>query len=121
MNDTVQILYVDDEPINLMLFKVNFQDSFTIHTTDSGESGLQILRLHPEIKAVISDMKMPGMNGVEFISTAKAEFPDLSCFILTGFDFSQEITEAMNRNLIIKTFSKPYDKGIIENAIWEHV
>lgn len=121
MNKPLHILYVDDEPINLMLFKVNFQDSFVVHTTDSGENGLNILRDNPNIAALISDMKMPNMNGVEFIRKAKSELPSLPCFILTGFDFSDEITTAMKEKLVIKSFSKPYDKSEIENHILSNI
>ena len=121
MKKPLHILYVDDEPINLMLFKVNFQDSFVVHTTDSGENGLNILRDNPNIAALISDMKMPNMNGVEFIRKAKSELPSLPCFILTGFDFSDEITTAMKEKLVIKSFSKPYDKSEIENHILSNI
>jgi two-component system response regulator (stage 0 sporulation protein F) len=77
MNQPPILLYVDDEPLNLRLFEVNFRKKFTIRTALSGEAGLDILCREPSIPVVITDMKMPGMNGIEFIKKAKEQFPEI--------------------------------------------
>lgn len=65
-------------------------------------------RIH--IKAVrmwillISDMKMPGMNGLEFIKKAKKIKPEIICYILSGYDIIDEIKDALYRNLIKSIF-----------------
>ena len=66
-------------------------------------------------------MKMPGMNGIEFIRTAKHDFPDTSFFILTGYDITDEILEALNGKLISKYFRKPFNLEEIEAAIQEAI
>jgi two-component system, response regulator, stage 0 sporulation protein F len=114
MEDKITILYIDDEPINLMLFERVFKRKYNIVTAISGVEGIDILRSNSQINAVISDMKMPGMNGVEFITKAKREFPQKCFFILTGYSITEEIADALSNNLIIKSFKKPFNIGEIE-------
>lgn len=117
MSSNKTILYVDDEQTNLLLFKINFQKKFKVVTAISGYEGLEQLRKNAEIAVVISDMKMPGMNGVEFIKQAKVEFPNVIFYILTGFDITPEIEDALSTNLIHRYYSKPFKVKEIEAAI----
>jgi two-component system response regulator (stage 0 sporulation protein F) len=119
MNEKTTLLYVDDEPINLKLFTINFKNKFRVITTESGIDGLAKLNLYPEIAFVISDMKMPGMSGIEFIEAAKKKFPDVTYFILTGFDITEEIAEAMKKGIINKYFRKPFNMKEVEESIIE--
>ena len=119
MKEKVTLLYVDDEPLNLRLFKHNFKKEFNVITAESGDEGLNQIKTNPNIVAVISDMKMPGMNGVDFIRLAKKKFPNISYFILTGFDINEEITEALDEKLIRKYLKKPFNKQEIEQCISE--
>jgi two-component system, response regulator, stage 0 sporulation protein F len=117
MNKKITVLYVDDEPINLELFEIIFEEKFQVLTAESGLDGLTILRSNPEVSVVISDMKMPGMNGIEFIRIARQEFPYILFFILTGFEITNEIADALNEKLIDRYFRKPFDMDEIEEAI----
>lgn len=119
MKEKLTLLYVDDEAINLTLFKLNFKHHFNVLIAESGEEGLQQIKTNPDIDAVISDMKMPGMNGVDFIKLAKKDFPHISYFILTGFDINEEIADALNEKLILKYFRKPFNIKEIETSIFE--
>ena len=119
MNDKYALLYVDDEPINTMLFEVNFKKKFSVITAQSGFEGLEKIKLNPQIKIVVSDMKMPEMNGVQFIRIAKNDYPHIDFFILTGFEITQEIADALNEKVINKYFRKPFNAQEIENAINE--
>jgi len=117
MNDKTKILYVDDESMNLLLFKRLFKDHYQIFTANSGNAGIEVLLSETGIRAVICDMKMPGMDGIEFATTAKKMFPETQFFILTGFDFLPEISKAMNSNTIVKYFSKPLNINDITTSI----
>ena len=119
MDEKITILYVDDEPLNLKLFEINLKKKFNILTAESGAEGLEQLKTNPQIAVVISDMKMPGMNGVEFIRLAKKDFPHIRFFILTGFDITEEIADALNERLIDKYFRKPFNMKEIEDSILE--
>jgi YesN/AraC family two-component response regulator len=61
------------------------------------------------------------MNGIEFIRLAQKDFPDISFFILTGFDITDEISEALKDKLIHKYFRKPFNIREIEAAILEAI
>jgi len=119
MNDRHKILYVDDELINLQLFKINFSKKYEVSIAESGIKGLEMLAGNPEIKVVVSDMKMPNMNGVEFIIQAKEAHPNIKFFILTGFEITEEIQEAINSKLVLKYFMKPFNMREIDTAITE--
>ena len=109
MKKKVTILYVDDEPINLQLFEINFRNNYDVISSESGLKGIELLKTIPNIPLVISDMKMPQMNGIEFIKIAKQEFPSILFYILTGFEITEEIADALNEQLILRYFRKPFN------------
>lgn len=116
----ITILYVDDEETNLFLLRVTFESKYKVLTALSGEGGLQKLEENKDdIIVVISDMSMPGMNGVEFINQAKERYDKISYFILTGYDYNDQIDEALKKNVIQKFFTKPFNAAQIEDAIEE--
>lgn len=111
------IMYVDDEKINLKLFQIHFQGKYEIITCTSGMEGMQKLYEHPDVSVIISDMKMPGMNGVEFIQMVKQINREIPCYILTGYDVTPEIADALKLNLIEHCFHKPMDAKEISVAL----
>lgn len=111
------ILYVDDEPINLMVFDVTFRREHKVVTGSDGLEGLKLLEQNPEVDFIVSDMQMPGMNGVEFIKKVKEKYPHLPCFILTGYDLNEEISAAVEKGLITAYFRKPFDKDEIDRYL----
>ena len=117
MKNKRTILYVDDEEINLMLFEINFKEKYHVLGTNSPVKGLQILKDNHEISVVISDMRMPEMNGIQFIKKAKKKFPKICYFILTGYDITDEIAEALNNKLINFYFKKPFNMKEIDTSI----
>jgi response regulator RpfG family c-di-GMP phosphodiesterase len=117
MSSTMKILYIDDEAINVSLFNINFKRNYNVLAGYSGFEGLEILENHPDIKVIISDMKMPGMNGIQFVNKAKEKYPDKRFFILTGFEITAEIQEALDKKLVEQYFRKPFNMKEIEKAI----
>ena len=119
MSEKQTILYVDDEEVNLMLFEINFKERFNIISAYSGYQGLKFLEQLENITIVVSDMKMPGMSGIEFIKEAKERFPNIVYFILTGYEITDEISAALKDKLINDYFKKPFDMSEIEASINE--
>lgn len=111
------ILYVDDEPINLRLFALNLKRDFNVLTAESAAQGISVLNANNEISVVISDMRMPGMNGLEFILKARNDRKDIKYFILTGYDITFEIAQALANGIIIEYFSKPFEARKIIDVI----
>lgn len=121
-NLSITILYVDDEEANLFIFEKMFEAKYNVLTASSASKGLeQLEKYSSDIIVVISDMRMPLMNGVEFIRKAKSIYSNIAYFILTGFDFNDEIEEALKTQLIHKFFTKPFDMSEIESAISDAV
>jgi two-component system response regulator (stage 0 sporulation protein F) len=118
----ITIMYVDDEEINIIVFESIFRKRYKVITAASPIEGLEKLKYHKnDIIVVISDMKMPGMNGIEFIRKAREQFDNIAYFILSGFDFNDEIREALNTKLIYKFLRKPFDFDEIIASIDEAV
>lgn len=112
--DKPTILYVDDDQFNITLFEFNFKNEFEILNATSGSEALQLIKEHDEIAAIVSDVRMPEMDGIEFITKVKEMKASLPCFLLTGYGGAQEVVDAIDQNLIVGYFSKPFDK---ENII----
>jgi response regulator RpfG family c-di-GMP phosphodiesterase len=121
MKTKITILYVDDEPINLFLFRQIFEKKYNVITAESGYTGLNLIEKNPNINIVISDMKMPGMNGIEFIQKAKQLYSNIHYYILTSYDINPEIDNALKTGLIDKCFQKPFNLQEIESAISERL
>ena len=75
-----KILYVDDEQLNLTLFDINFKKKYNVTTAISGKQALEYLENNADTDIVISDMKMPQMTGIEFISIAKEKYPNINFY-----------------------------------------
>jgi adenylate cyclase len=118
MNDSTlfSILYVDDEPHNLTTFKATFRRKYRIFTAGGGEEGLEILRKE-EIPLVISDQRMPGMTGVEFLERVAREFPNTMRIILTGYSDVEAIIRAINRGAIFRYITKPWAETELQMTI----
>ena len=118
MSEKPAILYVDDEEANLLIFRVSFEGEREVLVANSPEEGLKKLLENKErIRAVISDMHMPEMNGVQFIKKAKETSGDIPYFILSGYAFDDEIDDALKKNTIQKFFTKPFDRAEIERHL----
>lgn len=116
-----KLLYVDDEQINLLLFETNFKEQYEVLIAVDGFEGLKVLDEHFDTSVIISDMKMPGMNGIEFIKKAKEKHPEKKFYILTGFEITDEIKDALETGLIIEYLSKPFEIEKMHKIIAEAV
>jgi two-component system NtrC family sensor kinase len=114
-----RILYVDDEVINLELLQLTFMNDFKVITASSAREGLELLALNPGIRVVISDLKMPVMDGLDFIKVVKKRDPGKVCMLLTGFMESDVMLEGFNKELIFRYLMKPWEKDELKGTILE--
>lgn len=112
-----KILYVDDEEINLTLFEINLSEKYDVFVSESGFKALQIMKENQGIKVVISDMKMPNMDGIEFIRKAKEINSDIAYYILTGYGLTPELNEVIKEGLILDCLSKPFEMEKIDQEL----
>ena len=121
MNKKPKILYVDDEKMNTVVFQLTFSKCFEVLVADSGMEGIEIFQNEPDIKFVISDMKMPVMNGLEFIRKIKSVSKNIPCTILSGYQHSPEIISALDSGEIVDYIMKPFNKTAIKHLINKHI
>lgn len=103
------ILVVDDEKnIISALKRLLRNENYSILSAGSGAEGLEILKTGT-VNLVISDQRMPGMNGTEFLSRVMHHNPDIIRIILSGYTEIDSITEAINKGHIYKFLLKPWN------------
>jgi len=105
------VLLVDDEEsIINSLQRLFRKERYHILTASSGNNGLELLKkMEKPISLIISDQRMPGMSGAEFLEKAKKIFPDAVRFLLTGYSDLTAVMEAVNRGEIHRYLTKPWD------------
>lgn len=117
MNETGRILCVDDEEGVLhALRRVFFDEPVEVLTAASGEEGLRILEAAPA-QVVVSDYRMPGMNGVAFLREVSARRPDTMRILLSGYSDIKAVIEAINEGRIYKFISKPWNDDELRIAV----
>ncbi len=102
-----KILFVDDD-INLLDgFKRSLRDTFEIVTAESGEAGVEIMKKEKLFTVIVSDYKMPGMDGVQFLTRARESSPRSVRMLLTGYADINTAIEAVNKSNIFRLIIKP--------------
>lgn len=117
MSEQVKILFVDDEPINLLVFETCFGEHHSVLTANSGQEALDMLESEPNIGIVFTDMRMPGMNGIELARRAKAIYPSKMFFVLTGYGLTEAIKAAIDEGIVNACLYKPFDLDEVESEI----
>src|SRR5947209_4323463 len=103
------LLIVDDEPVILELLARVFQgEGYEIKTAANGREALEVLSDN-EVSLIISDQRMPDMNGVDLLERAFRMRPEVVRFILTGYIDRDSTLGAINRGHAHQYFQKPWD------------
>ncbi len=113
------LLIVDDEDnILSALRRALRKESYRVITASSGAAGLQVL--HQEaVDVVLSDQRMPGMSGVDFLRQAKVLRPHTVRMVLSGYSELAAVTAAINEGAIYKYLTKPWDDEFLRASIRE--
>lgn len=113
------LLLVDDEEgITASLYRLLRRDGYTILRANGGQDGLDLLAQH-EVGVIVSDQRMPGMTGVEFLSKVKEMYPDTVRIVLSGYTELNSVTDAINRGAIYKFLTKPWEDDLLRANIEE--
>jgi two-component system, response regulator PhcR len=106
---TGRVLFVDDEPAMLSSLRRIFRkEGYEVETAADGNSGLEVFRrFRPAV--VVTDHRMPGMTGVEFLSKVRAIDPESVRVVLTGCTDLQSAEEAINQGEVWRFVTKPWD------------
>ncbi|WP_426342278.1 HD domain-containing phosphohydrolase [Pseudoduganella sp. S-14] len=118
------ILCVDDEPNILSSLRRLFRGKgYEVLTAISGAQGLELLAQQP-VDLVISDMRMPEMDGARFLAQVRERWPNTVRLLLTGYSDVQSIQDAINCGEIYRYITKPWDDNdillIVRHALERH-
>lgn len=119
MNESPEILYVDDEPNNLLSMKAAFRLHYKIHTAINTDEARQILADNPDIRVIFCDQRMPGETGVEFLASIKNDFPRPVRILLTAHADMETVIDAVNRGHIFRFVRKPWVEEEIISSVEE--
>lgn len=119
-----KLLVVDDEPDNLDLLYRTFYREFQVLRAEDGQTALELLAANRDVAVIISDQRMPGMSGTEFLRRTAADYPDIMRIILTGYTDVEDLVGAINEGKVFKYVTKPWDdselRGIVQQALEAH-
>jgi two-component system sensor histidine kinase/response regulator len=119
MSEKMKILYVDDEPDNLVGFKASLRLDYQILTAVNIPQAISCLDNHPEIKVVFCDQRMPGKTGVDFFEEIRISHPLPVRILLTAYTDVEAIIDAINRGNIYRYVKKPWAEADVISAIEE--
>ncbi len=113
MTDAIEILLVEDEePVRFALGEALRKQGYTVEAVPTAEEALGRLGAG-RFDVVITDVKLPGLNGLEFVSRAKAHDPSLILIVMSGVATTREAMEALNRGAY-DFFTKPFRVSELE-------
>ncbi|MEH1919840.1 SpoIIE family protein phosphatase [Nostoc sp.] len=118
--EKLKLMVVDDEPDNLDLLYRTFRRDFQVYKANHAFGAMEILDQFGEMAVIISDQRMPEMNGTEFFSRTVERFPDTIRILLTGFTDVEDLVDAINSGQVFKYITKPWNperlRGLVEQA-----
>ncbi|HEY3307658.1 MAG TPA: HD domain-containing phosphohydrolase [Desulfuromonadaceae bacterium] len=120
--DTIAVVLVDDEEnILRALQRLLMDEELDVHTAGSGQEGLELLRQVSNVGLIVSDQRMPGMDGAEFLCRSREIVPDALRILLTGYSDIDATIEAINKGGAYRYISKPWDDGELVGTIRDAV
>jgi response regulator RpfG family c-di-GMP phosphodiesterase len=119
-----QVLCVDDEPRVVKGLSLHLRERFNVLTALGGEEALEKLRAASTVAVVISDMRMPGMDGAQLLSKVRQLYPDTVRVLLTGEAARDVVVSAVNHGQIFRFLTKPCEAealvACVEAAVAQH-
>jgi response regulator RpfG family c-di-GMP phosphodiesterase len=116
-----KILLVDDDQNILSGYRRSLRNEFRVETAEGGEAGLEVLRGNGPFAVVVSDLRMPGMDGNQFLREVRCTFPDTVRMMLTGQADLQAASEAVNEGNIFRFLFKPCPQEVLSKALGDGI
>ena len=112
-----RVLFVDDDSHILRGYVRRLSDMFDLETAFDGADGLGKLKTDGPFAVVVSDLKMPGMSGIEFLQCVKDDYPDTIRIMLTGYADLETTIDAVNEGNIFRFLTKPCPADMLAKAV----
>lgn len=118
MSEPIRILCVDDEVYILNVIRRQLCDlDVELHPALSAEEALQLLAHTPPVQVVISDYRLPGMNGIDFLEKIAAEWPAVTGILLSGFADLEVVQDALEQGRLLAVLHKPWKVEELQKLI----
>ncbi len=112
-----KVLFVDDEVNVLNTFRRQLMDRFEVYTAQGGAEGLETINIHGPFAVIISDLRMPIMDGTRFLAEVKKRVPDSVRVILTGHADLEAAIDTVNKGHIFRFLTKPCSQDVLIQTI----
>ncbi|MBL3527670.1 MAG: EAL domain-containing protein [gamma proteobacterium endosymbiont of Lamellibrachia anaximandri] len=116
-----KILIVDDDPLILKGYRRSLRNRFTLDTAGSGREALELIADGSPYAVVVSDMRMPGMDGLELLQQLHEASPDTVRVMLTGNADQQTAVDAVNKGKVFRFLTKPCDSSEMADVLQKSV
>lgn len=110
------LLIVDDEEDVLLSLRAMFRRDYEVVTATRAKEGLELLSKRA-FHVVVSDQRMPDMNGVAFLARVSELFPDVVRLMITGYADINSVIAAVNQGHVFRYIAKPWDPAELESAV----
>lgn len=121
MKSSITILVVDDEEMmRVLLTKILSRDGYKLITAEDGHAALEILATQP-VSIIVSDIKMPRLNGFELLKAVKNQYPDVGMIMMTAYGDTFTVKDALllgADEYITKPFKSFEISLVVERAYW---
>ncbi|MGD8765549.1 MAG: response regulator, partial [Desulfobacteraceae bacterium] len=112
-----KILFVDDDTNLLAAFRRQLRKQFQIDTAEGGQQGLELVKANGPYAVIVSDFRMPLMDGIEFLSRIREIAPETVRIMLTGNADLQAAIQAVNEGNIFRFLTKPCSVDILGESL----
>jgi response regulator RpfG family c-di-GMP phosphodiesterase len=116
-----KILFVDDDANILAGFERQLRKSFALETALGAKEGLDVIGDKGPFSVIVSDLRMPGMDGIQFLSRAREKAPDSVRMMLTGYADLDTAISAVNEGNIFRFLTKPCEPEVLVKALGDGV
>ena len=119
-----KVLLVDDEEnIVRSIARLLMEEEIDLEvlTANSGAKGLEAIEAHPDVALILSDQRMPGMSGSEFLQKARELAPDAVRIVLTGYADMAATMDAINKGGAWRYLTKPWDDEVLRRVVLDGV
>ena len=115
------LIVEDDEPVRTLAARALERDGHAVETAEDGEEGLSLIRsAGGGYDLVVSDIRMPAMDGIAMAKAANSDFPDLRIMLVTGYAEQRERAADLD-GVIVDVVQKPFTLAQIRDKVREHL
>jgi response regulator RpfG family c-di-GMP phosphodiesterase len=116
-----EVLFVDDDVNVLQGYQRALRRQFKIETVDSGAAALSMLEGGRNFAVIVSDMRMPGMDGLELLRSVKSRSQDIVRIMVTGNTDQQTAVAAINEGDVYRFLTKPCDPDVLVKTLQDGI